>query len=98
MMTSNIDVSTGQQVGETYLSTELYSSAFLKPDKTEAIGYARSSISALLLIGVGLAPPKVLGLLHPNPARPFDPHTLPQIEFGKVEIDRNSGHLQVSWA
>lgn len=93
-----IDVATRQQLGDTFQTTEFYSAAFLKRDKTDNVGYARSSISGLLLIGVGFHRPKVLGVLHPNPARAFDPHVLPGIEFAAVQVDLGSGQLHVSWA
>jgi len=94
---SIIDIRTGSQVGDAYQITELHSAAFLRPDQTEGVGYARSSISGLLLCGLGSEPPRVLGVLHPNPARPFNPSILPQIEFGQVAIDRASRQLQVLW-
>lgn len=93
----DVDVRTGRQVGKTYQITELHSAAFLRPDETQEVGYARSSISGLLLCGLGSEPPRVLGALHPNPARPFNPAILPQVEFGQVAIDRASGQLHVLW-
>jgi hypothetical protein len=97
MMAWNIDISTGNQVGDTYQTTELHKAAFLRPDNTQEIGYARSSISGVLLCGLGTLPGQCLGVLHPNPARPFDPSALPGIEFGEVEIDRDSRQLRVHW-
>lgn len=96
-MTWGIDIQTGQQVGDTDVTTALQAAAFLKPDKTQEVGYARSSISGLLLCGLGTVPGRYLGVLHPNPARPFDPTLLPGVEFGEVEIDRESGQLRVHW-
>ncbi len=97
-MTWDIDIQTGQQVGDTYETTALQAAAFLKPDKTQEVGFARSSISGVLLCGLGTEPGQCLGVLHPNPARPFDPALLPGIEFGEVEIDRGSGQLRVRWS
>lgn len=96
-MTWNIDTATGEQVGETFQSTELHSATFLKPDSSEEIGLARSSISGLILFGAGLSPPKVMGVLHPNPTHPFDPSTFPKIEFGHVTIEKPTKTLHVSW-
>lgn len=93
----DIDMRTGQQVGETYQITEMRSAAFLRPDETQEVGYARSSISGVLLCGLGSEPPRVLGVLHPSPARPFNPAILPQVEFGQVVIDRASRQLNVVW-
>jgi len=97
-MTWNVDMTTGQQVGDTIQTTELYSAAFLKPDNTQAIGYARSSISGLLLCSVGLASLKTLGVLHPNPTHAFDRSMLPGIEFGEVVINQHGQSLSVAWA
>lgn len=97
-MTWNLDITTGQQVGDTYQTTELYSAAFLRPDPTQDVGFARSSISGLLLIANGLLNFTPLGVLHPNPTHAFDSSVLPDIEFGAVEVDRESGHLRVRWS
>lgn len=94
-MAWDINISTGQQAGETYQLTELEKAAFLKPDTQQEVGFARSSISGLMLCGLGIS--RVLGVLHPNPARPFDPALLPNIEFGRVGLDRSSRQLHVNW-
>lgn len=90
-----IDITTGQQAGQTYQLTELEKAAFLKPDSFQEVGFARSSISGLLLCGLGIS--RCLGVLHPNPARPFDPSMIANIEFGRVELDRSSRQLRVQW-
>ena len=92
-----IDTRTGKQAGDTHQITELHSAAFLCPDKTLEVGYARSSISGLLLCGLPLTKRTLIGVLHPNPARPFDPAILPKVEFGQVAIDRASRQLHVAW-
>jgi hypothetical protein len=96
-MRLSLDKQPGQAVGEAYLITELQSAVFLRPDSSEPVGFARSSISALLLCGLCTQPPQVIGVLHPNPARPFNPAILPQVEFGQVAIDRASRQLHVAW-
>jgi hypothetical protein len=104
-ITWNMDMRTCQKVGDVYQSTELRSAAFLRPDMLQEVGFARSSISALVLCGLGARSrdvhgvwrPHVIGVLHPNPARPFDPALLPSVEFGQVEIDRTSKQLHVRW-
>lgn len=93
----DIDIGSGCQVGDGYQITELHSAAFLRPDETQELSYARSSVSGLLLCGLGSEPPRVLGVLHPNPARPFNPAILPQVEFGQAAIDRASRQLHVHW-
>lgn len=83
--------------GEAYHVTEVDLAAFLRPDSSERVGFGRNSISALLLCGLKTRPPTIIGVLHPNPARPFNPANLPHIEFGEVAIDRNAGQLRVTW-
>jgi len=104
-LTWDMDMRTVQKVGEVYQTTDLRSAAFLRPDTSQEVGFARSSISALVLCGLrplwrdrhGVWGPLVIGVLHPNPARPFDPAVLPQVEFGQVAIDRASRQLHVEW-
>ncbi len=96
-MAWDIDMQTGNQIGEDYQVTELYSAAFLRPDKTQGIGFARSSLSGLVLSGLGSKSPSMIGVLHPNPVRPFDPTILPDIYFGQVEIGHHTKKLHVSW-
>lgn len=72
-------------------------SAFLRYDNQSGLNYARSSISGLLMCGVSIEPTWVIGILHPNPARPFDTQLLSDISFGEVEIDQESGQLRTSW-
>lgn len=86
-----------RQAGDAYLVTELHSAVFLRRNSSEPVGFARSSISALLLCGLCTHPPKVIGVLHPNPARPFNLASLPQIQFGQVLIDGATRQLHVAW-
>jgi len=92
-----IDKRTGNRVGNPCQTTELRSAAFLRPGDNQEVGYARSPISGLLLCALGLEPPRVLAVLHPNPARPFNPGLLPQVEFGQIAVDHASGGLDVQW-
>jgi len=92
-----MDTHTGKKVDDGCVVTELDSAAFLCCDETQEIGYARSSISGLLLCGLGSEPIRILGILHPNPARPFDPAVLPQVEFGELVVDGTLGELRVMW-
>ena len=96
-MAWNVSTQTGQQVGDTYQVTKLENAAFLRRDPVDEVGFKRSSISGVLLFGLGTLPGQCLGFLHPNPARPFDPSLLSDIEFGSVEIDRASKELHVRW-
>jgi hypothetical protein len=97
-MAWDIDIQTGQQVGDIFQTTELRSAAFLKPDPTQEVGFARCSISGLLLCGLGSLSERCRGILHPNPMRPFDRSLLPDVEFGEVEVARGSGQLRVLWS
>ena len=96
-MAWDLDTKTGQQVGEIYQTTEIQKAAFLCPDEPQEVGFARCSISGVLMCGVGLSSLPTIGVLHPNPVRPFDPALLPGIEFGRVEVDRTSGVLKLLW-
>ncbi len=94
-MTWNVSTQTGSQVGDQQLSTELNAAAFIRPDRANGVGFARNSISGLLLLNCSAQ--RVIGLLHPNPVRPFRPSLLPKIEFGRVTVDQASGILEVDW-
>lgn len=53
----NIDRRTGSAVGDPYQTTELRSAAFLCFESDKDVGFARSSISALLVCNPGVDPP-----------------------------------------
>lgn len=92
-----IDKDSLSSVGAITQTSELRSAAFLRFENGDEIGFARSSISGLLLCGLSLQPAWIIGLLHPNPARPFDPKLLPRVSFGCVEVSHKSGDLRVHW-
>jgi hypothetical protein len=94
----NIDVRTGRNVGDSYLSTDLYSAAFIRRDSTDGIRFARSSVSGLLLCGFGVLPPKVLGILHPNAVRPFNRLLLPAVSFCELSLSPTSRSLATRWS
>lgn len=93
----DVDVQSSGKAKDAYETTTLESAAFLRHDGSEEIEIARKSISGVLLCGLGSEKPRLIGVLNPAPARPFDPAILSEIEFGQVEIDQASGHLRVSW-
>ena len=97
MLSWTVNVAEGEQVGDTCEATSLEGAAFLQRDPAQAVKFARNSISGALLCGVAFEPCGVIGILHPNPARPFNPMTLPHIEFGTVQIDQESDQLVVNW-
>lgn len=79
-------------------TSELQTAAFLRFEQSNEICFARSSISGLLLCGLSLEPAWVIGVLHPNPVRPFDSTLLPDVAFGRVKIaDDQTGDLRVHW-
>jgi hypothetical protein len=92
-----IDTQTGQKVGDTYQATELHSAVFFRPDSDVGVNNARSSISGLLLFGLGVTPPNVLGVLNPNPIRPFDRQILKSVSFCDVKFDQASGRFTTNW-
>lgn len=96
-MSVTINKATLSSVGGIQQTSELQSAAFLRFEQDESIGFARSSISGMLLCGLSLQPTWVIGLLHPNPARPFTPALLPRVSFGEVEVLNETGDLRVRW-
>ena len=62
----NLDTKKGSVVGAPYQITGLRSAVFLNNS-----GFARDSISALLVCGLGAEPPTILGIRHPNPKHSF---------------------------
>ena len=96
-MSVTIDKETLSVVGGIHQASELRSAAFLRFEQGDTIGFARSSISGLLLCGLSLQPTWVIGVLHPNAARPFDSRLLPGVAFGRVEVDVQTGDLRVQW-
>ena len=98
MITWQVNTATGEGVAEPYLSTELRSAAFLRPDPSIDVGFARNSVSGLLVCGdFDCKVPTVIGVLHPNPTNAFAPETFSGASFCEVEIDRTTGHLSTMW-
>lgn len=96
-MSVTINRETLSVVGGIQQTSDLHAAAFLKFEKDDSIGFARSSISGMLLCGLSLKPTWVIGLLHPNPARPFPPALLSRVSFGEVEVLHETGDLRVRW-
>ena len=97
LITQRIDTRTGQPVGETFLSTEFDSAAFLKPSTKSWLEEVRLPVSGILVGGFGCEPPNIYGLLHPNPLRPFNRNLLDRIEFCLLHRDEAHGQLSVKW-
>ena len=77
--------------------TDLRSSAFLRRDDAGGVRLIRRSISGLLFSNLASAKQPFIGILHPDPARPVDPAFLPQVEFGRGVVDRESNSLRIEW-
>lgn len=87
----------GLEMGKPFKITELEHAAFIRPDSNEEIGFARLPISGVLICRLATDPAAFIGVLHPNPLRPFDPSLLPNVDFGQVSINQESGKLKVTW-
>jgi hypothetical protein len=94
---ADIDTRTGGMVGEPRNVTNLEKAVPIRPDQSgqRLFEEARKSLSGLLLCGFGCRPSVITGLLHPNPARPFDVDLLPNIAFGSLR--ESGGRLHVDW-
>jgi hypothetical protein len=96
MITWNVDTRTGASLGDAYQSTNLTYASFIKPGDCSIVN-ARTSISGILLCGFGILPASIIGVLHPQADRPFDPKLLPRIPFGEVRIDHVGKRLVTVW-
>lgn len=97
LITRSIDTRTGYPVGDSYEATRLERAAFVRPDSPKDMAFARLPVSGVLVCGIGVVPPRVYGLLHPSPVRPFDRALLPRIEFGRLKMDCQSGTMSTEW-
>ena len=97
LITWKVNPATGKSFGPTYLSTQFRNAAFLRPGDY-SIAHARTSISGILLCGFGRFSASILGLLHPNADRAFDPALLPRIPFAGLHVDIFAGKLAVCWS
>lgn len=93
----DIDPVKDGEIGDAYQVTAFESSAFLKLDSSTKILFARNSISGLLIGKLGCLPDQYLGVLHPNPVRPFNPLILPSVEFASLKIHEDAGRVEVTW-
>jgi hypothetical protein len=96
MITWDVDTRTGTSVDDTYQSTNLKYASFMKPGDCSIIN-ARTSISGILLCGLGVLPASIIGVLHPEADRPFRSELLPRIPFGEVRIDYERHQLTAVW-
>jgi hypothetical protein len=92
-----VDTQTGKSFGPTYLGTKFQNASFLRA-REDSIFHVRTSISGILLCGFGNYRPPIVGVLHPNADRPFDPALLPRIPFAHIKLDIPAGSSTIAWA
>jgi hypothetical protein len=76
--------------------TDLRNAAFFKP-QDGAIVPVRQSISAILLIAIWEDQLEVVGMLHPEPAVPFDYHSLGDVPFLRVQWPIVADEIRTEW-
>jgi hypothetical protein len=75
------DPKAGKAIGQPYQVTEFEWAAFAGVSQLAGVEPKRQPISAVLIGGLGCDPVNMLGALHPNPIREFDPALLHRIPF-----------------
>lgn len=96
-MAWNVDAATGR-TGPTRITTDLKQTAFLAPDYASRVVRAkRRGISGVLLFGSSMPRRRVVGALHPQPFRIFDPRWLPSVAFCRLRDGWQDGHFAVEW-
>jgi len=93
----DFDPRAGQIVGESYQVARLRKSVFTQLFDIGGVQHVRRPISALLVAGFGLEPPRIFGLLNPFPAREFDPRLLERIPFCFERTNLLKGAISVEW-
>jgi hypothetical protein len=103
LMTSAPQVNVPIGGGPHYMSTNLKSSVFqratgvLDASGAPIIKPALRSIGAVLLIAVDHREMRIVGLLHPDPASPFNPEWLPPIPFVKFAGVFQHTNIATEW-
>ncbi len=103
LMTSEPQFNVPVDGGREYMTTDLQNSVFLRParplDDSGApnIEFALRSISAILLIAVCHCTSRIVGLLHPHGANPFNPHWLPMVPFVKFSGTVSHTNITTEW-
>ena len=87
----------GHAVGESFDTTRFESAAFAHQDSLVGDDPARRPISALLIGGFCVGSPIILGAVHPDPARKFDPVLLNRIPFCNQKVDISAATLSTEW-
>lgn len=91
------ETATGAPRGDSYVCVSLDRTAFAQND---SLVDARQNISAVVVGGFGAHLPvaPVLGVLHPNAHRPFDPSLLPCVPFGARRVNAQKESAFVEWS
>ena len=97
MISFTIDTRTGSGAGDSFLSTDLKSATFIRPNQVSGIEEARLPVSGVLIGGFGCETPIIYGLLHPDAKRPFNRELLDTIEFCQLIRDDANETLSVEW-
>lgn len=103
LMTSAPQINVPSDGRPSYTTTDLRHAVFCRPGLLDASGQqifhpCRQSISAILLVTIHPSESKVVGLLHPEPASPFDPHQLPKVPYVRFKYWPLTGrNIQTEW-
>ena len=86
-------------LGRGELVTDLRRSAFLRPNTAgKGIVSYRRSISAVLLVAISGAQSDVVGILHPDPAEPFNPALFPHLPYLSLKNwPITDGMIEIGW-
>jgi hypothetical protein len=103
LMTSAPQINVPRNGGPHYMSTDLRHSVFqratgiLDSSGTPIIRSSLRSIGAILLIAVDHREMRIVGLLHPDAATPFNPQWLPIIPFVKFAGVFSHSNIATEW-
>jgi hypothetical protein len=91
------DPETGALTGNDRVVTQLEGAVFAKPEPEKTFSLARLPISAVLVGGLAVSPPRIFGLLHPSPMMEFDSRTLGDIPFCRLKQGYKHGEFAAEW-
>lgn len=98
----NIDLRTGEAIDDPRSVADFDSALFVKKGRLIGAGpeYFRRHLSAVVVGGFGVAPPRppVLGVLHPNPLRPFSKAAMSWVPFAHLSPWPPTGDTCVKWS
>lgn len=103
LMTSAPQINVPIGGGREFMSTDLKHSVFQRPTGlldatgTPIIKPALRSVSAILLMAVDHRESRIVGLLHPDAANPFNPQWLPMVPFVKFAGVFSRTNIDTEW-